>query len=96
MIGSFKVEVMEKSKDTNKRDFSSNSTKPPGELILEYSVGIEAGVGTFNLLSVQKRLFQGEEIFFIHPYGDETRRAFSTLGEAVGVLINEIIGETNA
>ncbi|KKL84628.1 hypothetical protein LCGC14_1962850 [marine sediment metagenome] len=98
MIGSFKIEVMDNLEDCNRGDFILNSKKPPGELLLKYHITTEGNTSNLHrdgLLLIQKRLFQGEELFFIHPYSDEERKAFPTFGEAVGVLINEIIGEIN-
>ena len=71
------------------RTFSLNTTFLPGELITVYSV-----ISKENQYFIQHRRANEVDSFFIHAYKEE-REVFSTLGEAVGVLINEIMGESN-
>ena len=82
--------------------FGLNTTKLPGKLLHEYHLETSCGeIGKHSIrlegfLLIQHRDVQEEDIYYIHPYGQHDARGFTTLGEAVGVLINEIIGETNA
>ncbi len=90
-----------RAEDT-KYPFSISTKKLPGKLVNEFHVLTEIGelgkdfIHREGFLLIQERDVQGDNIFYIHPYGDEEiRTGFDTLGEAVGSLINEIIGESN-
>ena len=81
--------------------FSLSSKLLPGNLIKEFHILIEAGalgehfIYREGFLLIQQRKVQEEDYYYIHPYGTEEVTGFETLGEAVGVLINEIIEESN-
>ena len=84
---------------SNNQSFHLNTKMLHGDLIMTYYITSRVGQFGHRVISyetsftIQHRKDAEEDLYFIHAYGKAVKD-FSTLGEAVGVLINEIIGES--